>query len=483
MAKNFVKEMRIILKKLRTQKVKIVLIIFIYFVLFTTLLILTALYQTAGEKAKYIQTYIGNAVSVLPSGEYEADVVTDTVVKRLSVQEEVLDYNTFSSQGNVIFSDIKAYVPCQKNLDQLIAEKRANRKQLGVKGRDDELRINCGLYGVKNSDTSVFFLSKGFRLIEGTHLRKEDAGVPSVLISEKLADINELKVGDWFQIEVDNTYQYPVESPYNVRINGIFQCDVPENPNLWPADNPANTVIMQEETLNYCFYHMDEVTYMPGVAQLTLFLKDNAEIVPFIERMKEEESMMTFVYNEKWSGVAAKPVKDMQRLSGILSLVMSVGIFTITLLIGMFYIRSSCREIGIFLSMGMEKGRVITRLLLEEMIPIILAAVIAIICAMALIVPIGERISGDYYESSQMAAEQVRKVVGGKDEEKMEDIVMQVLEPTRLTLHIDNEVDYHICAGACMKYLCYVFLILPFGLIFQMAWILRHNSVAKLLLG
>lgn len=228
----------------------------------------------------------------------------------------------------------------------------------------------CG----RDSSLMREFTSKEVELLEGRHIQPEDQG--KILISEAVAGMNGLKVGDVITgVVTDDSIihaQAGIGTEYEFEIVGIFQVLKEQTSSVVPAESEIQENMMfvdeafgfrlEEEVLQ------EPLHYNMGI---TLWMKDPAKLEPAAENLKSaggETDWNNYLIrtNSADYDKSAAPIRQMNMLVRLFILfIFVIGALLLTVLLSMWN-RERMPEIGVLLSLGCSKGKVLQQLLWEN---------------------------------------------------------------------------------------------------------------------
>ncbi|PEM26758.1 ABC transporter permease [Bacillus wiedmannii] len=255
--------------------------------------------------------------------------------------------------------------------------------------------LNFTLQGVRDFSSLEAAQDKKLKLVEGEGITPKTVGKNVAMIEKKLAEKNNLKVGDKIQIgEVMDEELNTKE----LEIIGIYESKE-EAPSFGGQSfallEPANQIYVPYSVMN----SMENVIYS---------LKDPKDIDAFREEAKKlglpayyELDAQDSVYKQMIG-----PIENIASFSKTIVIMVSIAGATILGLIIMLSIKERRKEMGILLSIGEKKWKLMVQLLVE----VLCIAVLAFGLSLAT----GEKVSqkvGDNLLSSEIA----------KNEDKPED--------------------------------------------------------------
>lgn len=220
------------------------------------------------------------------------------------------------------------------------------------------------------------FTEGKLKLTEGEHIQRDDIG--KAVISEELAAANGLKIGDTITGTVTDEMimraRSGVGNTYNFQIVGIFQVD-PE------ADNTSPQRAETEILSNYIYVDeksgmdiqknvwQEETEYGNGII---FWIEDPVFLADALEKLQSIpgynwESYFINTNNAEYDR-ASGPLTQMERILFLMLVVVLVlGTVILTIILTMWN-QERTREMGIFLSMGFSKGKIMRKLIVENLL-------------------------------------------------------------------------------------------------------------------
>ena len=269
----------------------------------------------------------------------------------------------------------------------------------------------CSCPSERNSRLCEYFTSGRMELVEGRHIEETDSCV--VLISEDLAEKNGLSLGDTIQIGVSrlseegpgdkeleaamaHRFDDCVLGPFDMTIIGIYEIKVaPEIDGSIDAtaNQPENILIIDEQTGNQYWEHMlqsmlprmtreEAETINNHFSQTMTFEIDDPSHMERIqkelyERMPETEGFLWVTNATAVEAASAPALWMMKLLRTVMIGIIAAGAVLLTLVM-LFWTKARRQEAGTLLSYGIRKGSVLGQLLLEGLILVLIASIIAI---------------------------------------------------------------------------------------------------------
>lgn len=224
--------------------------------------------------------------------------------------------------------------------------------------------------GVLASANSSEFSSGTAKLVSGKALTASDRGSKNVLIEKALAEANSLSVGDTFQILDSN------QNSVKVTIKGIYETtnsgnDVGRSFNFM---NPANTIYCSYTLVNQ-LKNSDSVT----VDSAVYTLKDPQKTTAFVKQAKKliDTKTYTLTSNDQLYQTMLTPMNNVASfVKNIVLLVAIAGMIILTLIV-MMAIRERRYEIGVLLSLGESRLKIIMQFFVEVVLCMVVALLLA----------------------------------------------------------------------------------------------------------
>lgn len=224
--------------------------------------------------------------------------------------------------------------------------------------------------GVSQSSSYSDFSSGTASLVEGEAITSKDEGTKNVLIEQSLAEANDLSVGDKFKIKDSD------DKDVEVTIKGIYKTSNTGDSMgaRFNFMNPANT-IFSSYTLANTLSGSDGKTIDSAVYNLD----DPKEMDSFVKKANKLIDTDTFSLetNDQMYQQMLQPLNNVSSFAkNIVILVAAAGVIILTLII-MLSIRERKYEIGVLLSLGESRGKVISQFFVEIFVCMVFALGIA----------------------------------------------------------------------------------------------------------
>ncbi|WP_313151088.1 ABC transporter permease [Enterococcus sp.] len=223
--------------------------------------------------------------------------------------------------------------------------------------------------GVSSSAAYTTFSEGTATITDGEGITSEDEGTNQVLIESSLAEANDLAVGDTFSITDAE------DNEVDVTIKGIYETSEVGNSisQMFNFLNPANTIFASYTLANTLSGNEDTID------SATYTLSDPSEMTAFVEEAEglidtETYSIQT---NDQMYQSMLTPLNNVASFAkNIIVLVAAAGIIILTLIV-MMSIRERRYEIGVLLSLGESRAKVILQFFTEIFVCMVFALGIA----------------------------------------------------------------------------------------------------------
>lgn len=303
---------------------------------------------------------------------------------------------------------------------------------------DDEKANMTRILGNTNSNLHEYFSLEIFRLAEGVHIAGSDTG--KALISDELAQRNQLKVGDHFTISTsaDDIRNGVKEKTYELEIAGLFserQTTASIASQTPECDIPLNFIFTDISTTQQIMRDMQpgrEPVYSGGAAFIVKDPEKLEEVVLTIEEtgMIDRDLTKLTVNNEAYQS-SMEPLSRLRNMS-LIMLVMTSGVGTILLtLILTLWERDRIHETGILMSFGILRRNIWWQRFIECASIFIISLIVSVIAFL----PFAAETGGWLYEQASARIEQ------SAGNEKKDSTTTQAIVSTE---SIENNVTFQV---------------------------------------
>ena len=251
-----------------------------------------------------------------------------------------------------------------------LTDKTVVKKKQGVT-RDNQNPVLNNLVaalGTSDSTLETTFASGVFKLEKGKHLQKSNRS--KVLIHEKLAAQNHLKVGDKFKLQGVSLRDGDAKNgnEIEVEVAGIFSGKKEEKQTGLSSDATENTLYLDYETSQRLAGYKATDYQVTSAVYYVANPKNIDQVVTAVKKAPIDWSKLDLVKNTK----AFETIR-------VLTFSIIIGSIIILALILMFWLRERVYEIGVLLSLGISKTMIMSQFVLELVIISVFSMVLSTI--------------------------------------------------------------------------------------------------------
>lgn len=267
-------------------------------------------------------------------------------------------------------------VSLQEDTSLTAVENESADENLNMGGRNDFYQKNLSSFTVNGNTTMEYlkdFTDKNKALSEGRLLTDEDTNTNYCVIEINLAKENDLTIGNTFEM----TSSSDSTKTISLEIVGIYEIQSTDMNMGKMNSNPVNTIytdISVAQMLNSTEENLTSATY---------YLDDPENVEAFQNLAKEKSDIDFDVYtltaNDQLFKNNSSSLENISSFSSLFLIVVIIAGCAILCLILALTIRNRYYEIGIFLSLGQSKRKIILQQFIE----------IAMIAALAFLLSLG----------------------------------------------------------------------------------------------
>lgn len=284
------------------------------------------------------------------------------------LKSEYVEGYLAQSSTSLLASNFTA-VGSSDNEDSTTEEANSKVPQFGQGGKMGNIG-DVTLTGVSNLEQTSSFKNNNISMVEGEAITDKTTSNVAI-IEEALASENDLSVGD--TITVGSTSDE--DTTYDLKIIGIYASneDFTEQAMMNTAVSPYNNIYTNLETIS----NIKGSDYENAVDSAIFYLNDPTNVDSFIADAKENSSIDfdTFALdaNDAAYEQMLGPIENISSFSKIAVYVISIAGGLILTLIIMLSIRDRNQEIGILLSLGEKKPKIIAQFAVEILLILVLS--------------------------------------------------------------------------------------------------------------
>lgn len=320
--------------------------------------------ETDSENEAYISQIELNGMM---QKTYTGPMITDQTIEEILGIGGVTDY-TLSNCDEYAWTDLK--------LKQGLF---SNTEPHGIH-TEEELEVDRqGIlaYPCRNGDRHMNFSTGALEISQGRNLKEGDTF--KAVISEGLAERNGLSVGSSFVIATKEGMYRPSKTPgrnwgkpMELEVAGIFHMNIFQQESPYTSEDGylENNIYVDLGTYarlqENIYGNWDEITDS-GYSEVTFFVEDPENLDSVMEEVKKRadtDGMLIYADNTSYQA-SAKPYSQIRTFAAALFWICVLGSSAILFLLMKMWVQGRRREVGILLSIGMKKGKIIGQMLLE----------------------------------------------------------------------------------------------------------------------
>ncbi|MBE7105507.1 FtsX-like permease family protein [Bacillus cereus] len=272
---------------------------------------------------------------------------------------------------------------------------KGNVAMVGGSGSGSEIDMNSSLMieGVRKTLLQESFKNGKSKIIDGKPITEQMKDQNVALMEKRLAEQNNLKVGDKVKVQSGDK-----KETLEVEIIGIYETnEQPMGQNPPPMMNPANKLYMPYSTLK----KLETDEGMSSSIQVVYLLNDPQDIDAFKKEAKKSDIDFNYFKLDAQDSLYKQmigPIENIASTSQMIIYMVSIAGAIILGLIIMLSIKARRKEMGILLSIGEKKWKLMAQFVVE--------VVCIAILAFGLSITTGAKVSqfvGDNLLSSEIA--------------------------------------------------------------------------------
>jgi len=360
------------------HKIKTLILLVVFFAVSTLIFASICILKASTAADKQAKSSLGARVTIAwgVTANGKTNPLTPTVLNELSHLKHVQSYNYVDS----LFGGVA--VGFKMNVDENIRKQQTEqtRNTFISEGRSDFKNFTIPdimLYGALDTSKLDQFLSGGYNLVSGRYIGTGDYGKPVAMISKPIADKNALGLGDKINIGWDKDPTQKTE----FTIAGIFTVP-PVDPNASDAAlvNPEDDIFLSYPELGLFNLDSTEYNINDSVVRADYFLDDPANADEFIDEAKKivNSADYKFSSNADLYREAVAPLGKIEYIVTLMSWASGLAGLLILVLIVAISLKGRNREFGILLAVGEKRAKIIGQVLIETLIPLIVAFCLAL---------------------------------------------------------------------------------------------------------
>lgn len=390
---NFIKRG---LLSITRKKMKSIILLAVIFILGNVISGAISIQQATGKTETNIKESLGAATSI--ELDYEAiDALSNSELEGLELED--IDVDLIKQIGELSYVKYYDYSMStylgSESLDSYQSEEMPDDVMIEGPSMDFEIK------GINYAPVIDFEEQKG-KLVDGRVFTEEEVedGTSVAIISKRLAERNDLRVGDTFTLD-NEVYDYDEQSGEEellasrdlvLEIIGLFEPQSIKEDQEGKADD--GMIDFMDMEYQDTIYVPNEIVASEDQYNMEEYMKANED---FAAMMEEEGSYEyytpLFVLNSPEDGEAfeeevkpllseyytvisaadeydsiAEPVESLSKMSKYVLIAAVIATVLIIGLVVLLFLRDRKHELGIYLSLGERRGRVVGQILIEVMV-------------------------------------------------------------------------------------------------------------------
>lgn len=356
-----------------------------------------ASFQKPAETATSETDSDGTAQERIDPGSFSLTPVSLEDAQKIADLADVKSYS-FESSASALASDGITAISSSDSTDSSAESTDANHPMGGdMPGGGQMTQADFQVTGVLTSAQNSTFSSGTATITDGEGIDESDKGTNQVLIEQTLATANDLAVGDTFTI----TSSEDEETTYELTVKGIYESSASSNSMgmQFSMMNPSNTLYTSYTLANELNGTAEDNTIDSAVYTLA----DPENMDDFLAKAKKLIDTDTFSLQSNDAAYQSmlEPLNNVASFSkNVVLLVAVAGIIILTLII-MITIRERRHELGVLLSLGESRIKIILQLFTEVALCMILALGVAAVSGNVVANVVGQQLLEQQTSSDQ----------------------------------------------------------------------------------
>ena len=227
----------------------------------------------------------------------------------------------------------------------------------------DEFKNMLSVEATNNSEKNNLFNSGIFTIIKGRHINNNDRG--KILIHKELAEKNNLKLNDKIKLQLIDFNNSEKKSEYEFEIIGIFSGKKQEKYTGLSSDFSENMVFIDYESSQKALNKPENNKIVNKLAIFSDSSENTKVALNNIKKIKIDWSQFNVSSDNHVFEETLESIDGIKHIIKIMTYSIMIGGITVLSLILILWLRERIYEIGILLSIGISKIKIITQFILE----------------------------------------------------------------------------------------------------------------------
>ena len=270
--------------------------------------------------------------------------------------------NQFKEIENI--KEIKEIIPKYNELAKSTNIKAVEGMQM-VERNDmpEEFRNIFSIEATNNTGKDNLFNSGVFTLIKGRHIEKDDR--EKIIIHEELAQKNDLELNDKIRLELFDLHNNEIKTEYEFEIIGIFSGKKQEKYTGMTSDFSENMVFIDYESSQKALNKPENNKIVNKLAIFSDSSENTKVALNKIKKIKIDWSQYSVSSDNHVFEETLESIDGIKHIIKIMTYSIMIGGITVLSLILILWLRERIYEIGILLSIGISKIKIVTQFILE----------------------------------------------------------------------------------------------------------------------
>ena len=227
----------------------------------------------------------------------------------------------------------------------------------------DEFKNMLSVEATNNSEKDNLFSSGIFTIIKGRHINNNDRG--KILIHKELAEKNKLNLNDKIMLELIDFNNSKKKTEYEFEIIGIFTGKKQEKYTGLSSDFSENMVFIDYESSQKAL-NKPENNKIVNKLEIYSDSSENTKVaLNKIKNIKIDWSQLSVSSDNHVFEETLESIDGIKHIINIMTYSIMIGGITVLSLILILWLRERVHEIGILLSIGITKIKIVTQFILE----------------------------------------------------------------------------------------------------------------------
>ena len=227
----------------------------------------------------------------------------------------------------------------------------------------DEFKNMLSVEATNNSEKNNLFNSGIFTIIKGRHINNNDRG--KILIHKELAEKNNLKLNDKIKLQLIDFNNSEKKLEYEFEIIGIFSGKKQEKYTGLSSDFSENMVFIDYESSQKALNKPENNKIVNKLAIFSDSSENTKVALNNIKKIKIDWSQFNVSSDNHVFEETLESIDGIKHIIKIMTYSIMIGGITVLSLILILWLRERIYEIGILLSIGISKIKIITQFILE----------------------------------------------------------------------------------------------------------------------